>query len=69
MIQVVAKGEHGQHDDQPAGLPDPTAPRMSWRELWLAMHHHHKRVATLQPLVADDEISFGGGAGRATWAG
>jgi ribosomal protein S18 acetylase RimI-like enzyme len=28
------------------------------RELWLAMHHHHQRVATLQPLVADDETSW-----------
>jgi ribosomal protein S18 acetylase RimI-like enzyme len=28
------------------------------RELWLAMHHHHQRVAVLQPLVADDEISW-----------
>jgi ribosomal protein S18 acetylase RimI-like enzyme len=28
------------------------------RELFLAMHHHHQRVATLQPLVTDDEISW-----------
>ena len=28
------------------------------RELWLEMHHHHQQVATLQPLVADDEISW-----------
>jgi ribosomal protein S18 acetylase RimI-like enzyme len=28
------------------------------RELFLAMHHHHQQVATLQPLVADDEISW-----------
>jgi len=28
------------------------------RELWLAMHHHHQQVAVLQPLVADDEISW-----------
>jgi ribosomal protein S18 acetylase RimI-like enzyme len=28
------------------------------RALWLAMHHHHQRVATLQPLVTDDETSW-----------
>jgi ribosomal protein S18 acetylase RimI-like enzyme len=28
------------------------------RELWLALHHHHQQVAVLQPLVADDEISW-----------
>lgn len=25
------------------------------RDLWLALHHHHRRTATLQPLVADEE--------------
>jgi ribosomal protein S18 acetylase RimI-like enzyme len=28
------------------------------RELWLALHHHHQQVASLQPLVADDELSW-----------
>jgi ribosomal protein S18 acetylase RimI-like enzyme len=28
------------------------------RELWLALHHHHQQVSTLQPLVADDETSW-----------
>jgi ribosomal protein S18 acetylase RimI-like enzyme len=28
------------------------------RELWLALHHHHQRVASFQPLVADDEQSW-----------
>lgn len=28
------------------------------RELWLALHHHHQKVASLQPLVDDDELSW-----------
>lgn len=28
-------------------------------DLWLALHHHHQAVASLQPLVADDELSWG----------
>jgi ribosomal protein S18 acetylase RimI-like enzyme len=28
------------------------------RELWLALHHHHLWVASLLPLVADDEASW-----------
>jgi ribosomal protein S18 acetylase RimI-like enzyme len=28
------------------------------RELWLQLHHHHRRVAVAQPLVADDELSW-----------
>lgn len=28
------------------------------RHLWLALHHHHRAVATLQPLVDDDETSW-----------
>jgi ribosomal protein S18 acetylase RimI-like enzyme len=28
------------------------------RELWLELHHHHQKVATLRPLVADDETSW-----------
>jgi ribosomal protein S18 acetylase RimI-like enzyme len=28
------------------------------RELWLTLHHHHQRVATFQPLVADDSLSW-----------
>ena len=28
------------------------------RELWIALHRHHRRVASLQPLVADDEVSW-----------
>jgi ribosomal protein S18 acetylase RimI-like enzyme len=28
------------------------------RELWLALHHHHQQTAALQPLVADDDLSW-----------
>jgi ribosomal protein S18 acetylase RimI-like enzyme len=28
------------------------------RELWLALHRHHREVAAIQPLVADDEVSW-----------
>ena len=28
------------------------------RELWLALHRHHRLTAALQPLVADDETSW-----------
>jgi arginase len=28
------------------------------RELWLALHHHHRDVATTVPLVDDDELSW-----------
>jgi GNAT superfamily N-acetyltransferase len=28
------------------------------RELWLALHHHHQQVSSLQPLVTDDELSW-----------
>jgi ribosomal protein S18 acetylase RimI-like enzyme len=44
-------------DDTTIGLAGPD--RLDeLRELFLAMHHHHQQVATLQPLVADDEISW-----------
>lgn len=28
------------------------------RDLWLSLHHHHQTVAALQPLIADDELSW-----------
>jgi ribosomal protein S18 acetylase RimI-like enzyme len=28
------------------------------RELWLSLHRHHREVAAIQPLVADDEASW-----------
>jgi ribosomal protein S18 acetylase RimI-like enzyme len=28
------------------------------RELWLALHRHHRDVSELQPLVEDDELSW-----------
>jgi hypothetical protein len=28
------------------------------RDLWLSLHHHHRRVATFQPLVDDDAVSW-----------
>ena len=44
-------------DDTTIGLAGPD--RLDeLRELFLAMHHHHQQVATLQPLVTDDEISW-----------
>ena len=28
------------------------------RDLWLSLHDHHRRVATFQPLVDDDAVSW-----------
>jgi ribosomal protein S18 acetylase RimI-like enzyme len=28
------------------------------RDLWLALHEHHRQVATMQPLIDDDEVSW-----------
>jgi hypothetical protein len=51
---MISRRVRENMDDATIGLAGPD--RLdALRDLWLAMHHHHQDVATLQPLAADDE--------------